>query len=302
MTAAPTIKPKAPSVAHDRWGFGEGEEIAPGRHALKLLGGGKRFEAYLAHDEELLSSVVVKILRPSVVSHPSALRGLAAEWQMLQSLNHPCICRGYDAVLTGERPHITLEFLEGPRLSSLIRKFGRLDLDQLIPLATQVASALHYLHRRDIVHLDVKPQNIIMGGPPRLIDLSVARPLPTAARTGVGVGTDAYMAPEQAHHDTGLPVGPAADSWGLGVTLFEALTGRLPYPRGNDADPHPQTHTAPDPVPSSAPPEVAAIIDACLQRDAAARPTPKEIAEALEAAGSQRPRRLVLGRMKPGWG
>ena len=78
------------------------------------------------------------------------------------------------------RPHLVLEHLEGPRLSSLIRRYGPLPPEQLVPLATQLCSALHYLAAEGVVHLDVKPANTIMAAPPRLIDLSVAMPLAAA--------------------------------------------------------------------------------------------------------------------------
>ena len=77
----------------------------------------------------------------------------------------------------GPRPHLVLEHLEGPRLSQLLRKHGALPMEQLLPLALELASALHYLAGQDVVHLDVKPSNVIMGAPARLIDLSVTRDL-----------------------------------------------------------------------------------------------------------------------------
>ena len=84
------------------------------------------------------------------------------------------ILRGFDATLDGPRPHLVLEHLEGPRLSSLVRRYGPLPPEQLIPLGVQLASAVHYLSREGIVHMDIKPSNTIMGAPPRMIDMSVA--------------------------------------------------------------------------------------------------------------------------------
>ncbi len=110
--------PTAPKAS---WGFGEGDEIVPGRHAVRLLGGGHRYEAYLAWDDELRSLVTVKIVRPDLVDHPGVLAGIAGEARALDRLNHPVIVRGFGAVLGGERPHLVLEFLDGPRLSTLVR-------------------------------------------------------------------------------------------------------------------------------------------------------------------------------------
>jgi len=138
---------------------------------------------------------------------------------MLRRLNHPVLLRCFDAVLDGSRPHVVLEHLEGPRLSTLLRKYGRLPMEQLLPLALEVCSALQYLSTEAVVHLDVKPSNIIMGAPPRLIDLSIARSIDEAVALDSSVGTDDYMAPEQCEPTAGSGPGPAADVWGLGVTI-----------------------------------------------------------------------------------
>jgi eukaryotic-like serine/threonine-protein kinase len=289
----------APPEAPDRWRFRQGDEIHPGRTALKLLGGGRRYEAYLASDDTLLTTVVVKVLRPSRTADDSALRGLAEEYDTLRSLNHPSICRAFDAVLDGERPHIVLEHIEGPRLSTLIRKYGRVDLDQLVPLAVQLCSALHYMHGRDMVHLDVKPQNVIMGAPPRLIDLSVACSAQDARRLRSPVGTDAYMAPEQCDPTGPVPVGTPSDIWGVGVTLYEAMTGALPFPRGEEA--HPQQTMAPAPLPRTVPADLAAVVEDCLARDPAHRPTAAQLADALEPFVAGLPREIVLNRLRPRW-
>ena len=152
---------------------------------------------------------------------------LAAEAEALEALQHPIILRGFEAVLEGDRPHLLVEHLEGPTLRWVIRRTGPLGLEQMLPLALHLASALHFLHGEGWVHLDVKPDNVILGVPPRLIDLSVARPLEAAALIHRPVGTDGYMAPEQrdpeAHPGA---IGPAADVYGLGVTLRHAWTGR----------------------------------------------------------------------------
>ena len=163
------------------WGFGQGDEIAAGLMVQQLLGGGTRYEAYLAFDERLHHLVVVKVLRPDRVAEKSAMDGLRGEAEVLASLNHPAIARMLRSALDAERPHIVLEFVDGPRLSTLIRRFGSLGIDQAAAMAVEVASALHYLHGQGIVHLDVKPKNLIMGAPPRLIDLSIARSLSAAA-------------------------------------------------------------------------------------------------------------------------
>ena len=90
------------------WEFAEGDEIVSGRYAVRLLGGGHRYEAYLAWDDELLTLVVVKILRPDVVGEPRALAGLEGEASALASLAHPALVRSFGHSLEGERPHLVL--------------------------------------------------------------------------------------------------------------------------------------------------------------------------------------------------
>jgi serine/threonine protein kinase len=287
----------------EAWGFGEGEEIAPGLTALKLLGGGTRYEAYLAFDERLHHVTVVKVLRPERVADESAVRGLRGEAEVLDSLNHPAIARLLRAAIDDERPNIVLEFVEGPRLSTLIRRFGPLETDQAASLAVEVASALHYLHGRDVVHLDVKPRNLIMGAPPRLIDLSIARSVGAAANLTIPVGTDAYMAPEQCTPAPGR-VGPAADIWGLGVTLYEAVVGEPAFGPGSRSDGataeerFPQLTRRPAPMPRRVPSELVEAVEGALAVESGDRPTARELAMTVEPLLRQ-PRRLVLNLLKP---
>src|SRR5688572_24616175 len=206
MEAIATPEPTKPDPTESRWRLKQGDEIAPGLSALKLLGGGLRYEAYLAWDERLQYVVVVKVVRPELVDDRHTVGGLAEEVAMLERLNHPVLLRSFSADLDGPRPHVVLEHLEGPRLSTLLRKYGPLLPEQLVPLALQLCAAVHYLGREGIVHLDVKPSNIIMGGPPRLIDFSVARTREQCQRLGSPVGTDAWMSPEQCRPRNGAPV------------------------------------------------------------------------------------------------
>jgi len=287
----------------DSWDLQEGDEIAPGLTALQLLGGGTRYEALLAFDDGLHHATVVKVLRPDRIEDEGALRGLRGEAEVLASLNHPAIARLLRDGTDDERPHIVLELVEGPRLSTLIRRFGPLETEQAAPLAVEVASALHYLHGLGLVHLDVKPKNLIMGAPPRLIDLSIARSFRNAASLTVPVGTDAYMAPEQCLPSPGR-VGPAADVWGLGITLYESLVGEPAFPRGSEEDGapardrFPQLTHRPAPMPSRVPSELAGAVDAALAFEPEDRPTARQMAEAVEPL-MRRPRRLVLNRLKP---
>jgi serine/threonine protein kinase len=295
---------QAPVEKRTSWGFSEGDEIAPGRHAVELLGGGRRYEAYLTWEEELYALVTVKMLRPHLVGDERALRGLAGEATALSLLDHPAIVRSFGAVLDGERPHLVLEFLDGPRLSTLLRRFGVI-VEQMLPLALELCSALHYMHRRRILHLDVKPRNVIMAAPPRLIDLSVATSLDEVGGITDHIGTDAYMAPEQCDPARFSEIGPASDVWGLGVTLYQALARRLPFAGPEDGhallpeDRFPQLAADPAPLPSDIAPALAQLVLACLEPRPADRPAPAELARALEPLVAGLPR-ARLGLFRPG--
>ena len=279
----------------DSWGFAEHAEIVPGLRAVRLLGGGLRYEAYLAWQDRLGALVVVKVLRPGQVEDPAARSGLRGEAALLDRLAHPRLVRGFGAQLDGARPHVVLEFIEGPRLSTLNRRYG-VNLEQVLPLALNLASVLHYRAEERVVHLDVKPRNVVMGGSPRLIDLSVAHTLDQPIHRHVG--TDAYMALEQCDPERFAAIGPPADVWGLGATLHETLSGAQPFARV-DGERFPQLRTPPRPLPREVPGELAAAVMACLEPRPEDRPTAGALADALEPlAGALPPPRL--GRFRPG--
>ncbi len=291
-------------MAHESWDLQDGDEIAAGLYALRRLGGGERYEAYLAFDEHRYCPVVAKVVRPHLVEDSSTLRGLRREYEMARRLSHPVVLRAFELVEHPPRPLLVLEHLEGPRLSSLLRRHGPLPAQQLLPLGIEIASALHYLHREGVVHLDVKPSNIIMGAPPRLIDLSIARGVDDAAALRHTVGTDRYLAPEQADPpSTGVP-GPEADVFGLGATLFEALAGYRPFDDGCDdrsapaEQRWPQLVDDPRPLPVGTPDDLEKVLMACLDRDPDRRPTPAGLAEGLEPLLARLPK-PVLGGFRP---
>jgi eukaryotic-like serine/threonine-protein kinase len=155
-----------------------------------------------------------------------------------------------------------------------------------------------------VAHLDVKPDNIVMGIPPRLIDLSIARPLERAARIRKPVGTDAYMPPEQCD-PAGHPgeIGSASDVWGLGATLHHALSGSVPFPRPkgarNSDDPHvrfPQLVEDLGSLPARLPSGLAGLIAGCLRRLPQDRISAAELVDGLGPLVASLPRKLVLGR------
>lgn len=285
------------------WGFEEGDEIQPHLFAIKRLGGGKSYEVYLAWDDRLFALVAAKMLRPDQVTKPSALRQLTREAGVLERLSHPVVVRLFQAVTEGSRPHLVLEHLEGPTLGSLLKRYGPLTLPQLLPLALNVSAVLHYLRQEEIVHLDIKPGNIVMGAPPRLIDFSIARTLESAARLTQPLGTDPYMAPEQCSPGKGEQVGFGADMWGLGATLYHAIAGHPPFPPGDataaGVERFPQLGSDPGPLPRKVPDHLSQSVLRCLTKNPSERPTPSEFALELQPAVEALPIRPVLGRRRP---
>jgi eukaryotic-like serine/threonine-protein kinase len=279
------------------WGLTEGDAIASGRTVLRELGGGRRYEVFLVWDEHRLAVLVAKVLRPDHASDAVALRELADEAAALARLSHPVLVRGFDVVPDGRFPHLLIEHLEGPTLRELIDRDGALPLEQLLPLGLHIASALHYLAAEGMVHLDVKPDNVVMGAPPRLIDLSVAHTVDAARRLRRPVGTDGYMAPEQCDPSRGV-VGPPADVFGLAATLHHAVSGERPFARDGAAR-FPQLERDAPPLGRRVSSELAALLDAALSRSPAARPSAAEFAAGLEPLVAGLPKRLVLGRR--GW-
>ena len=289
---------------HSSWNLEEGAEIAPGRSVLKQLGGGNRYEVMLVWDDRLFAITVAKVLRPDYAQDERALAELGEEAQALDRLAHPVLVRGFDAVLEGPHPHLLIEHLEGPTLRRLLRRHGVLPLEQLLPLAAHVAAALHYMAAEEWVHLDVKPDNIVMGVPPRLIDLSIARPVERAAHLTGPIGTDPYMAPEQcAPSDYPGEVGPPADVWGLGATLYRAVEGQGAFPRPQGArdsdDPEvrfPQLVERPVQLSDDVPNEFRELVERTLARRPDERPTAAELALSLQPLVDELPRKLAFAR------
>lgn len=223
------------------------------------------------------------------------LAGIAGEARALERLSHPTIVRAFDVVLGGARPHLVLELLDGPRLSTLLRT-SAVALEQVLTLGLQLCSAAHYMSTRGIVHLDIKPRNVIMAGPPRLVDLSVALPFEELATISTPIGTDAYMAPEQCDPKRFAEIGSPADVWGIGVTLYHALAKQKAFPTAEER--FPQLTCGPAPLPGDVPQVLAELLGATLEPRPADRPTAAELADAFEplVAALPRPR---LGRMRP---
>ena len=286
--------PVAMKTEKSSWRLCEGDEIAPGRTVVRPMGGGERFEVYLAWEDRMFSLVVAKLLRPDRVDNERSRRALDREARLLERLAHPVLLRGFGAVPDGPRPHLLLEHLEGPTLRSLIKR-GPVSPEQLAPTAVALAGALHYLHGEGVVHLDIKPANVLMGMPPRLIDLSLARRVERATATRVAVGTPSYMPPEQLDPLNRGPMGPPADVFGLGATLYHAAAARKPF---SSRRVEPWLDAEPPPLPADVPSGLAEPILACLRPNPAERPTARELAVGLEPVAERLGARRRNGRWR----
>jgi serine/threonine protein kinase len=287
------------------WDLHQGDKLVPGRFALKNLGGGHVYEAYVVWDDDMACLLVAKVMRPDYIESASSRRALEREADVVASLDHPLIVRGFGAELDVERPHLLLEHLEGRNLRSVVR-YGSIGYEQILPLALNICSAIHYMARKGFVHLDIKSRNIIMGVPPRLIDLSLARTFEQAAKISSPLGTDAYMPPEQCLPGERGAITEAADVWGLGATLYRAVNNRVAFPRDDDfdaSDPFarfPQLNREPDPFEKEVPESLANVILTTLRPDPQERPSAMEFAESLEPFVAALPRKPVLRRARPG--
>jgi serine/threonine protein kinase len=287
------------------WDLQQGDELVPGRFALKNLGGGHVYEAYVVWDDDMACLLVAKVMRPDYIESASSRRALEREADVVAALDHPLIVRGFGAELDVEKPHLLLEHLEGRNLRSVVR-YGSIGYEQILPLALNICSAIHYMSRKGFVHLDIKSRNIIMGVPPRLIDLSLARTLEQAAKISSPLGTDAYMPPEQCLPGERGAITEAADVWGLGATLYRAVNNRVAFPRDDDFDEtdpfarFPQLDREPDPFEKEVPESLANVIMTTLRPNPQERPSAMEFAASLEPFVAALPRKPVLRRARPG--
>ena len=263
---------------------GAGSEIAPGYAVVAHLARSRTFDVYDAWSEQRRCRCVVKTLRPDRRRDADARRRLARESRLLTQLCHPSIVRGYEA-LRQPHPLVAMETLGGETLAHLIER-RRLTAVELAFLGLQLSSAIGYLHAAGVVHLDLKPSNVIAeNGRAKLIDLSIARP-PGRARPGIG--TWCFMAPEQAR---GGLVGPAADVWGLGIVLYAAALGDTPFAQGGHEHEYPQLHARAPTVRNERarlPRDLSSAIDACLDPEPAARPSIATLRAKLESVAGAR--------------
>ncbi|MGH2988045.1 MAG: serine/threonine-protein kinase [Solirubrobacterales bacterium] len=215
-----------------------GELVAPGYEVIEHLRRGNDLDVYDVWSVERRSRCVVKALRGDRLDRERSRQMLIDEGVLLSRLSHPHIVRAYET-LTEPRPLIVLETLGGETLSHLIDRDGPGETEAIAHLGLHLGSAIHYLHHNGVLHLDLKPSNVIAeAGRAKLIDLSLARP---PGEAHAGIGTWHYLSPEQAR---GGELTAAADVWGLGAVLFETATGEAPFDDDPDAWTDPETDSS----------------------------------------------------------
>ena len=246
----------------------------PGYRVVEHLSRTRRFDTYEVWCEDRACSCVAKTLRPDRNGDRGARTALIAEGERLIGLTHPHIVRGYDLLAEGEVV-VIMETLDGETLAHLVdRHPGGLPAADVAWLGIHLASALRYLHRHGLLHLDVKAGNVVAdSGRAKLIDLSLARPPGTYPP---GIGTWCNLSPEQAR---GGELGPPADVWGLGTVLYQAATGEEAF--GDDSVEYPQLEGPSPSARGRSPDELAAAIDACLAHEPSERPTLDELMDRL---------------------
>ena len=205
--------------------------VLSGRYRLEAkLGSGGMSTVYLARDETLDRPVAVKVMHREMSEQPDQLERFRQEARAVAKLSHPNVVSVIDAGEDSGYPYIVFEYVEGETLKQRIARVGALDTQEAIAYAIEIARGLTVAHARNMVHRDIKPQNILIDseGRAKLTDFGISRQLEQDGMTATGrvLGTTDYVAPEQA---MGREVDPRSDIYSLGVVLYEMLVGQVPF-------------------------------------------------------------------------
>jgi serine/threonine-protein kinase len=262
------------SVAGGR--FTPGQIIAGRYRVVALAGRGGMGEVYRAEDLKLSQIVAIKFLPASLSQDASALARFHSEVRIARQVSHPNVCRVFDIGDADGIPFLTMEYVDGEDLASLVRRIGRLSSDKAIEIARQVCAGLAAAHERGVIHRDLKPANLMLDGTGkiRITDFGLAALAADLEQSDVKAGTPAYMAPEQLE---GREVTVKSDLYSLGLVLYEILTGKRAFNATTLPELIKQRESSVPANPSSIvrdlDPLVERVILRCLQRDPALRPT-----------------------------
>ena len=251
-------------------------KLLGGRYAVQdRIGTGGMATVYRGLDQVLGRTVAIKTMLPQYATDPSFAARFKQEAQAAAALQSPYIVQVYDWGKDDDTYYIVMEYLRGTDLKSGIRKHGALDCKKVAQIGSQIAQALSVAHKHDIIHRDIKPQNIMVqpDGNIKVMDFGIARAKNSHLTTDNSVlGTAHYVSPEQTQ---GKDLGPTTDIYSLGIVMYEAATGEVPF-KGDDAisvalkqvneQPKPPSQLNPNVDPS-----LESIILKCMQKDPAAR-------------------------------
>ncbi len=200
---------------------------------IERLGRGGMADVYKAYHTGLAVYRALKVIRPEFVAEEGFRERFQREAQAVATLRHSNIVQMHDFGVQDNLYYMVMEFIAGQDLKSYLARHGQMrPFNEVVGIIEQVGSALGYAHQRGVIHRDIKPANIMLTteGQAILMDFGIAKMLTMEERmtqTGVGIGTPAYMSPEQAR---ALPdIGPSSDIYSLGIVLYEMLTGKVPF-------------------------------------------------------------------------
>ena len=255
--------------------FIPGTRLGTRYRIVALLGRGGMGEVYRADDLELGQSVALKFLPPGVASNPTELARFRGEVRIARQIAHPNVCRVYDIGEADGHVFLSMEYIDGEDLASVLRRMGRPTPDKATEIARQMCLGLAAAHEAGMLHRDLKPANIMIDGRgrARITDFGLAGLADELARAGQIAGTPAYMAPEQLANGR---VSVRSDIYALGLVLYELYTGKRVFEAGNmtelrqlqDSD----SITSPSHLARDIDPAVERVILHCLEREPDARP------------------------------
>ena len=201
---------------------------------LKRVGSGGMADIYMAKDHKLNRNVAVKVLKSEYVEDEKFLKKFETEAQAVARLSHPNIVNIYDVGMEDGINYIVMELAEGITLKEYIRKKGYLSPKETVEISTQIASAISHAHKNHIIHRDIKPQNILVSdtGIIKVTDFGIAKATSsnTVTSTATAMGSVHYISPEQAK---GRFCDEKSDIYSLGITMYEMVTGHVPFDHEN---------------------------------------------------------------------
>ena len=275
-SAAATARPPSSSLTTTSQGrFLPGMMLADRYRIVALLGAGGMGEVYRADDLTLGQAVALKFLPERVARDEFMLDRFRNEVRTARRVTHPNVCRVYDVGETAGLVFLSMEYVDGEDLASLLRRIGRLPGDKALEIARQLCAGLAAAHREGVLHRDLKPANIMLDGRGRavMMDFGLASLADQLAAHDVRSGTPAYMAPEQL---SGREVTSRSDLYALGLVLYEIFTGKRPHTATTLPELASQRELRPPSSPSSLvrdiDPAVERVILRCLEPNPAGRP------------------------------